>query len=114
MRDAKSFSAWWETLCEMGRQMHFECIELWHHDHGDSENTRTWNAPLGEFATGKTAQFNLPIHQEQGTKYEIRARIWVNGCLEIGGRQAMLLARLMDEFPPPIQPIEMETRARGA
>jgi hypothetical protein len=114
MRDAKSFGAWWETLCEMGRQMHFECIELWHHDNGDPKNACTWNAPHGEFATGKTAQFNLPVHKTEGAKYEIRARIWVNGCLELGGRQAMLLARLMDEFPPPIQPIENETRSRGA
>ncbi len=112
MRDAKSFGAWWETLCEMGRQMHFECIELWKHENGDYENARTWSAPQGELATGKTALFNLPIHKEEGAKYEIRARIWVNGCLELGGRQAMLLARLMDEFPPPVQPIEDKARAR--
>jgi UDP-GlcNAc:undecaprenyl-phosphate GlcNAc-1-phosphate transferase len=111
MRDAESFNAWWETLCEMGRQMHFECIELWHHGNGAPENACTWNAPHGEFATGKTAQFNLPVHKEGAAKYEVRARIWVNGCLELGGRQAMLLARLMDEFPPPAQKAEAQTRA---
>ena len=111
MREARSFSAWWETLCEMGRQMRFECIELWRHGNGAPENACTWNSPHGEFATGKTAQFNLPIHKEEGDKYEVRARIWVNGCLELGGRQAMLLARLMDEFPPPAQKAETETHA---
>ncbi len=111
MRDAKSFNAWWETLCEMGRQMHFECIELWHHGNGAPENACTWNSPQGELATGKTAQFNLPVHKEEGAKYEVRARIWVNGCLELGGRQAMLLARLMDEFPPPAQKKEAQTLA---
>jgi UDP-GlcNAc:undecaprenyl-phosphate GlcNAc-1-phosphate transferase len=114
MRDAKSFSAWWETLCEMGRQMRFEHIELWRHNDGAAENTCTWDARPGEFATGKTAQFNLPVHKEGGARYEVRTSIWVNGCLELGGRQAMLLARLMDEFPPPIQPIENQTRARGS
>jgi len=110
MRDAKSFGAWWETLCEMGHQMHFERIELWHHSTSAHENACIWNAPQGEFATGKTAQFNLPIHKEGGARYEVRARIWVNGCLELGGRQAMLLARLMDEFPPPAQNAEAKTR----
>jgi len=110
MRDARSFSAWWETLCEMGRQMHFERIELWHHGNGAPENPCTWKSPQEEFATGKTAQFNLPIHKDEGARYEVRARIWVNGCLELGGRQAMLLARLMDEFPPPAQKEEAQTR----
>jgi len=32
---------------------------------------------------------------------EIRAHIPTDGYLEMGGRQAMLLGRLMDEFPPP-------------
>lgn len=31
----------------------------------------------------------------------MKASIGINGYLELGGRQAMLLARLMDEFPPP-------------
>jgi UDP-GlcNAc:undecaprenyl-phosphate GlcNAc-1-phosphate transferase len=110
MRDAKSFNSWWETLCEMGRQMHFECIELWHHGYGAPEHACTWNSPHEEFATGKTAQFNLPVHREEGPRYEVRARIWVNGCLELGGRQAMLLARLMDEFPPPAQKVEAVTK----
>jgi UDP-GlcNAc:undecaprenyl-phosphate GlcNAc-1-phosphate transferase len=111
MREARSFRAWWETLCEMGSQMHFGRIELWSRGHDDYENACTWNAPHAEFATGKTAQFNLPIQRDEETSYEVRAWIWVNGCLELGGRQAMLLARLMDEFPPPAQKEEVEVRA---
>jgi UDP-GlcNAc:undecaprenyl-phosphate GlcNAc-1-phosphate transferase len=111
MRDARSFEVWWETLCDMGRQMHFECIELCHHGDDALENVCTWNSPHTELATGKTAQFNLPLQKDEETRYEVRARIWVNGCLELGGRQAMLLARLMDEFPPPAQKKNAEVRA---
>jgi UDP-GlcNAc:undecaprenyl-phosphate GlcNAc-1-phosphate transferase len=103
MRDARSFLAWWETLCDMGEQMHFQGIELWNRCNGGYVSTCVWNAPEGKFPTGKTASLNLPVHGGVAADWEIRARIWVNGCLELSGRQGMLLARLMDEFPPPEQ-----------
>jgi UDP-GlcNAc:undecaprenyl-phosphate GlcNAc-1-phosphate transferase len=101
MRDAKSFRAWWEALCDMGDQMHFQCIELWNRCNGEYVNTCMWSAPHGKFPTGKTASLSLPVHGGEASNWEIRARIWVDGCLELSGRQGMLLARLMDEFPPP-------------
>lgn len=103
MRDAKSFPAWWEALCDMGEQMHFQCIEIWNRRNGSYVNTCAWTAPQGKFPTGKSACLNLPVHGKEAADCEIRAQIWVNGCLELSGRQGMLLARLMDEFPPPEQ-----------
>jgi UDP-GlcNAc:undecaprenyl-phosphate GlcNAc-1-phosphate transferase len=103
MRDATSFHAWWEALCGMGEQMHFQCIELWNRCNDRYVNTCVWKAPEDKFPTGKTAAVNLPVHGTEATDWEIRAQIWVNGCLELSGRQGMLLARLMDEFPPPAQ-----------
>lgn len=111
MRDARSFSAWWETLCDMGEQMHFQCIELWNRHNGGQVNTRVWNAPEGKFPTGKTAKLSLPLRGDEAADWEIRVRIWVNGCLELSGRQGMLLARLMDEFPPPEPTEEAEASA---
>jgi UDP-GlcNAc:undecaprenyl-phosphate GlcNAc-1-phosphate transferase len=101
MRDAKSFHAWWETVCDMARQMHFQSIELWHCRKGDYVSTCAWDAPEERFGVGRTAKLSLPLHANGTARWELRACIWVDGYLELGGRQAMLLARLMDEFPPP-------------
>ena len=103
MRDANSFSAWWDTLCEMSRQMHFQSIGLWNRNNGHYKNACVWKTPQGKFASGKTAKLCLPLQGNGKAEWEIRAQIWVNGYLELSGRQAMFLARLVDEFPPPNQ-----------
>jgi len=110
MHDATSFGRWWETVCDMGDQMYFRSIALWHRSNGHYVSVRTWNAREGKFPSDKTAQIRLPLRPDAAGDWELRVRIWVNGYLEVGGRQAMLLARLMDEFPPP-QEREAESRA---
>jgi UDP-GlcNAc:undecaprenyl-phosphate GlcNAc-1-phosphate transferase len=99
MRDTRSFDAWWETLCDMAGRMHFQSIELWRRQNGQLASARVWYAPV--IPTNKTAQVSLPLRGNGTADWEMRASIWINGYLESGGRQTMLLARLMDEFPPP-------------
>jgi UDP-GlcNAc:undecaprenyl-phosphate GlcNAc-1-phosphate transferase len=108
MRESGSFHAWWETVCSMGKQMHFQCIGLWSRRNGDYRSICVWNAPEEECPTGETVKLTLPLRGNGTAEWEIRARIGVNGYLELSGRQAMLLARLMDEFPPPEQKQETE------
>ncbi len=99
MRDAKSLDAWWESLCDMGAHMHFQSLELWHRHQGQLASVRMWYS--SGVPTDRTAQVALPVRGNGATAWEMRASIGINGYLELGGRQAMLLARLMDEFPPP-------------
>lgn len=101
MRDAMSFGRWWDTLCDMGGQMYFRSIGLWHRSNGSYVSVRMWSAPGKKFPSERTTQIRLPLSADGTGEWELRARIWVNGNLEVGGRQALLLARLMDEFPPP-------------
>ena len=101
MRDVSSLSAWWEILCDMGRQMHFQSIGLWSRRNGHYTNKCTWKLKDKKFAAGKTIKLSLPLHKKSKSALEVRARIWVNGYLELCGQQAMLLARLIDECPPP-------------
>jgi len=108
MRESRSFRAWWETVCIMGKQMRFQSIGLWNRRNGHYLSTCVWNAPEGKSTTGETVKLSLPLHGKGAAEWEIRARIWVDGYLELSGRQAMLLARLMDEFPPPEQEEEVE------
>ncbi|MBN1506411.1 MAG: WecB/TagA/CpsF family glycosyltransferase [Sedimentisphaerales bacterium] len=103
MRDATTFARWWEIVCEMGGQMYFQSIGLWNRRNGDYVSARAWDAPDGKFPTNRTTQVHLPLRPSPAGECELRVRIWVNGCLEVGGRQALLLARLMDEFPPPVE-----------
>lgn len=101
MRDAASLDAWWESLCDMGGRMHFQSLELWRRRNGQLANVRVWYSQ--GTPTGRTAQVGLPLRTNGNgaAGWEMRASIGINGYLELGGRQAMLLARLMDEFPPP-------------
>ena len=103
MRNATSFGAWWETLSEMARQMHFQSLEVWSRHNNHYVMTQRWNDPEGLFAAKKIMKFTLPLHRNGATEWEIRARIWTNEFLELSGHQVMLLTRLMDEFPPPLE-----------
>jgi UDP-GlcNAc:undecaprenyl-phosphate GlcNAc-1-phosphate transferase len=113
MRDARSLPAWWETVRDMGKQMHFQSIALWNRRAGHYVSNCVWNAPEGRFTNGRTAELTLPLHGNGAEEWEIRAHIWADGYLELSGRQAMLLARLMDEFPPPEQQQETEAFANA-
>jgi len=114
MRESRSFRAWWETVCIMSKRMHFQSIGLWSRRSGGCVSTCVWNAPEGNPTTGKTVKFSLPLPGDGEAEWEIRACIWADGYLELSGRQAMLLARLMDEFPPPGQEEEAEALDQGA
>ncbi len=116
MRESGSFRAWWETVCAMGEKMDFQSIGLWNRRNGHYESTCAWNVPEEKLrtATGETVKLTLPLHGNGVAEWEIRVRIWANGCLELGGRQAMLLGRLMDEFPPPEQQEEAEALSQRA
>ncbi len=106
--ESTSLHEWWEAICAMGEQMHFQSIELWRHSNDNYVNVHTWNSPDQKSATVKTMKVVLPLHGKESTEWEIRASILVNGYLELSGRQAMLLTRLMDEFPPPDLQIKAE------
>ena len=81
--------------------MRFQSIALWNRRNGDYVNICEWHAPNGKFPTGKSVKLSLPLDGCEPPELEIRARIWADGCMEMSGRQGMLLSRLMDEFPPP-------------
>jgi len=114
MRHAASFGAWWETLSEMARKMHFQSLGVWHRRDNHYVMTQAWNTPEGLFAAGKVMKLTLPLHRNGATEWEIRARLWINDVLELNGHQAMLLARLMDEYPPPEPDAELSDSAPGA
>jgi exopolysaccharide biosynthesis WecB/TagA/CpsF family protein len=108
MRESRSFHAWWEAVCVMAQKMHFQSIGVWKRCNGHYVNTCAWNTPEDIFTTDKTMKLILPLNGNGTAEWEIRARIWADSYLELSGRQAMLLGRLMDEFPPPEQEEEAE------
>lgn len=114
MRESTCFDSWWETMCIMAEQMHFQSIGLWSRCDDHYTPVCGWNAPGGTFTTGKTTNLTLSLHVNEEKDWEIRARIRVGGYLERSGRQAMLLARLMDEFPPPEQEQKAEALDQSA
>ena len=101
MYDAISFPSWWQTLCAMGDRMHFQSLALWHRENGQYVNTCTWDAPQKDSRNGKTMKLSLPLESNGGPERELRACIQADDCLELSTHRAMLLARLIDESPPP-------------
>jgi N-acetylglucosaminyldiphosphoundecaprenol N-acetyl-beta-D-mannosaminyltransferase len=114
MRESVSFRTWWETLCDMGREMRFESIGLWDCRNGGHESVREWRASQQRFPAGRSVKLSLPISANGEQEWEVKASIWADGYLEVGGRQGMLLSRLMDEFPPPDHRAEAGTSDRRA
>jgi UDP-N-acetylmuramyl pentapeptide phosphotransferase/UDP-N-acetylglucosamine-1-phosphate transferase len=102
MRESVFFFKWWETVCQMCKEMHFEKVELWRSSNDRCIRSCLWKAPQDK-CTDRNAEFTLPLNANGAAKWEIRANISAGGNLERSGRQAMLLGRLMDEFPPPEQ-----------
>ena len=109
MRESTSFPAWWQTLCDMGEHMRFQSLGLWHRYNGRYINTCAWNAPQKESGNGRSVKVSLPLDSNGDAECELRACIRADDCLELSGQQAMLLARLIDEFPAPEQ--EQEAHA---
>jgi hypothetical protein len=109
MRESGSFGAWWNTLCKMGEEMRFQNIELWNRQNGRYVRKCLWNATEGKPMTGGTIKFRLPLNGNGAAECEIRASIWSDDYLEQGSRKAMLMSRLIDVFPPPVQVQETET-----
>jgi hypothetical protein len=101
MRESNSFQEWWNAVCIMGQKMHFQAIGLWNCHSNKYVRSCSWDVSDKKFLAGKTAKFILPIRGNGETEWEIRAHTSVNGYLELSGQQALLLARLMDEFPLP-------------
>ena len=101
MYRSTSFPAWWQTVCAMGEHMRFQSLGLWHCENGQYINTCVWNAAQKESGNGRTVKLSLPLESNGGPERELRACICADDCLELSGRQAMLLARLIDEFPAP-------------
>jgi len=101
MRESVSFSAWWQTLCSMAAEMGFRSLGLWERENGAFVNTCVWSAQKQDSSVGRILQLSLPVQVKEGLDRELRACIVAQNYLELGGRQAMLLTRLMDEFPMP-------------
>ena len=101
MYECDTLTSWWNTLCDMGKEMHFRNIGLWKRNNGHFKNTHIWNAPNGKSQTDRIICLSFPVERSTAELWEIRADIWKNKYLELNGRQAMLLGRLIDEFPPP-------------
>ena len=101
LRESTSLQEWWDAVCFMGHKMNFQTIGLWNCRSGRYLKTFMWNVSDNKLKTGKTAKFTFPIHSDESTEWEIRIQASVNGFLELSGRQAMLIARLIDEFPLP-------------
>jgi UDP-GlcNAc:undecaprenyl-phosphate/decaprenyl-phosphate GlcNAc-1-phosphate transferase len=109
MRESLSFSAWWQTLCAMGENMHFQSLSLLHRDNGQDHDACVWNASQHETEKSRTVELSLPLKSSDNKDCRLKAFIYVEDYLELSGHQVKLLTRLIDEFPLPQYRIEAHT-----
>jgi exopolysaccharide biosynthesis WecB/TagA/CpsF family protein len=114
MRESTSFAAWWQTLCAMGEHMRFQSLSLWHPDNGQYVSACAWSAPEEQTRSDGIMRLSLPLKANGGPESELRASICSRDYLELSGRSAMFLTRLIDEFPPPEQRQGVQTPDRPA
>lgn len=103
MHESRSFSEWWDALCDLGNEMRFQGIEFWNRQNGHYIKKCVWNSPEEMSTSSKTTKLRLPLNANGTTECELRVNISADNNLERSCRQAMILSRLMDEFPPPDQ-----------
>jgi exopolysaccharide biosynthesis WecB/TagA/CpsF family protein len=104
MRTADSVAAWWQVICTAAEDMQFRRVILMSGNggHEGAADKLVWTKPGAPVKFDDTVRFDLPL-RDGGAIGKIVGYVDSSDSLESVGRRAMLLARLVDEFPPPEQ-----------
>jgi len=98
-RNARTFSDWWQAVCEAAKRMDFAWVSLKTMDEDGTERTEVWRlADSAPSAKSEVIVMNMPVrnHGLAGAM-EFEIAILVNGSLESAGHRATLFSRLIDE-----------------
>jgi len=98
-RNARTFSDWWQAVCEAAKRMDFAWVSLKTKDKDETEQTEVWRlADSAPSAKSEVIVMNMPVrnHGLAGAM-EFEIAILVNGSLESAGHRATLFSRLIDE-----------------
>jgi UDP-GlcNAc:undecaprenyl-phosphate GlcNAc-1-phosphate transferase len=103
-RNARTFSDWWQAVCEAAKRMDFAWVSLKTKDKDGAERTEVWRLTDSE-PTDKSevVVMNVPVPKAQVRNHglarvmEFEIAILVNGSLESAGHRATLFSRLIDE-----------------
>jgi UDP-GlcNAc:undecaprenyl-phosphate GlcNAc-1-phosphate transferase len=107
MNEAMSFNAWWESMCIMAEKMQFHSMEFCVKNNGYPETKYHWKLSNDENQVNRTAEFILMLPENDSKmQSQMKVRIHEKSSQETICRQATLLGRLIDEFPPPWQESE--------
>ena len=102
IRQALTFDNWWESICIMAGQMKFKDMYLYLYDNGHPAKRYFWKSSAEEIPGDSYARFVLPIYQKgPDLKSNMALRASRSTFLEVICRQVALMGRLLDEFPPP-------------
>ncbi|MDB5325200.1 MAG: hypothetical protein JWM57_769, partial [Phycisphaerales bacterium] len=98
-REAKDFTAWWETVCRAGEMLDFGKIDLPLIRRDGSETMMRWRRDAEVLADASSIIAEVPIPQRR-SDVTLRATIevLVTEFLESGGQRVALFSRLMGEF----------------
>lgn len=99
LREAKSFEAWWQSVCEAAEKLEFLFLSLTIADGGDASRVLVWQRPPMVPTTNSLLELSFLVRSDRfGQPLCIEAQVGVNGSLEAAGRRGALFGRLMDEF----------------
>jgi len=103
-RNARTFSDWWQAVCEAAKRMDFAWVSLKTKDTDGAERTEVWRlAESGTPDKSDVIVMTVPVPKAQVRNHglagamEFEIAILVNGSLESAGHRATLFSRLIDE-----------------
>ncbi len=104
LREARSFEAWWDAICSLGRRMEFESLVLSWCDGENEGRTMSWRRSSREFSPRDIINVSIPLENETiGGPAQIELAVQPNGSVEATVRRVTFLGRLLDERPGLVQ-----------
>lgn len=98
MREAGSFDAWWQAVCEAADAMKFVSLRLPVDSRSGVARSLIWRSHCPDYVFHNMINLDIPVrHRRSGPPLRIRAAVHVNGSLEAAGRRVAFFSRLIDE-----------------
>jgi len=98
MREAKSFDAWWQSVCQTADEMDFVYLSLDADRRDGSMNRMVHQCQDRMLAPHEMINLVIPVHHRRsGPPLRMAVAVHVGGSLETAGRRVALFSRLIDE-----------------
>ena len=99
LREASTFEAWWDAVCDAAEQLTFALLALTVTEDDGSRRLLIWRRPGEVPSLDRLLRLSFRAAGARGgSPLHIEVHVDVNGSLEAAGRRGALFGRLLDEY----------------